>query len=259
MDALVIAGGIPAPEDPLFPYTQGKGKALVDVAGKPMTQWVLDALSGARRVERVVVAGLPADCGLFCSKPTTFLPDLGSMLSNVKTGLETILATNPHGQHALIVSCDIPAITPEMVDWRVHVIEEAGSDLDYAVVKRDVMERRFPGSRRSYTRLKDVEVCGADMNGVRLEVATDESLWARIIEARKSAVKQAALLGFDVLFLLLTRRMTLAEAEDKVSRRLHLKGHACLAPYAEIGMDVDKPFQLELMRRDLTGRAAPAA
>jgi nitrite reductase/ring-hydroxylating ferredoxin subunit len=36
MDAIVLAGGIPLPEDPLYPYTQGHSKALVDIAGKPM-------------------------------------------------------------------------------------------------------------------------------------------------------------------------------------------------------------------------------
>jgi hypothetical protein len=33
MDALVTAGGIPAPDEPLYPATQGKSKALMDVAG----------------------------------------------------------------------------------------------------------------------------------------------------------------------------------------------------------------------------------
>jgi NDP-sugar pyrophosphorylase family protein len=44
MDAIVIAGGIPEPGDPLYEYTQGQPKALLDIAGKPMVQWVLDAL-----------------------------------------------------------------------------------------------------------------------------------------------------------------------------------------------------------------------
>jgi hypothetical protein len=32
------------------------------------------------------------------------------------------------------------------------------------------------------------------------------------------------------------------------------RGRAILCPYAEMGMDVDKPFQLEIMREDLAGR-----
>jgi hypothetical protein len=34
-------------------------------------------------------------------------------------------------------------------------------------------------------------------------------------------------------------------------KRLNITGKAIVCPYAEIGMDVDKLFQLELMREDL--------
>ena len=53
MDALVVAGGIPKEGEPLYEYTQGKPKALLDVAGKPMIQWMLDALSGSEKIDTV--------------------------------------------------------------------------------------------------------------------------------------------------------------------------------------------------------------
>ena len=40
MDAIVTAGGIPMPGEPLYEYTNGSPKALLDIAGKPMIQWV---------------------------------------------------------------------------------------------------------------------------------------------------------------------------------------------------------------------------
>ena len=33
MDAIVTAGGIPHPDEPLYPYTQGGSKATLDIAG----------------------------------------------------------------------------------------------------------------------------------------------------------------------------------------------------------------------------------
>jgi len=259
MDALVIAGGTPGPEDPLFPYTRGQAKSMVDVAGKPMVQWVLDALSGASAVDRVVVSGLSADAGVTCAKPSTFIPDQGTMLDNIKAGLRRVLEFDPAARHALVVSSDIPGITSAMVDWRAQRVAEAGGDLDYAVIERSVMEKRYPGSKRSYTRLKDAEVCGGDLNAVRPALATDEGVWERLIAARKNALKQAALLGFDILALLLMGRLSLADAEVKVSKRLGINGKVCLSPYAEIGMDVDKPHQLEIMRQDLVSRSAQPA
>ena len=39
MDAIVTAGGIPQPEDPLYTFSIGNAKALIDIAGRPMVQY----------------------------------------------------------------------------------------------------------------------------------------------------------------------------------------------------------------------------
>jgi GTP:adenosylcobinamide-phosphate guanylyltransferase len=252
MDAIVTAGGIPQPGEPLYEYTQGKSKALLDVAGKPMIQWVLDAVCGATTIERVVIIGLPSESNVSCPKAVAFLPNAGGMLDNIKGGVNKVLELNPRATHALLVSSDIPAITPKMVDWVVKTSMETNDDVYYNVIARDLMETRFPGSKRSYTRLKDMEICGGDMNLIRaMTVTGNEELWNRIIAARKSVLKQAALIGYDTLILLLLRRVTLEGAVKRASRRLKVKGRAIVCPYAEVGMDVDKPHQLEIMRQDL--------
>ena len=255
IDAVVTAGGIPLEDDPLYPYTQGAAKALLDVCGKPMIQWVLDALSEAETVGFVVVIGLDAEADVRCEKIKAFLPNQGSMLENVRAGISKVLEINPDAHHALIVSSDIPTITAEMVDWAVNTTMQTDEDLYYNVISRQVMEARFPNSKRSYTRLKDVEVCGGDMNVVRtLTVTQNDELWRRIIAARKNVLKQAALLGYDTLFLLFFRLVTLDQAVKKVTRRINMTGKAILCPYAEVGMDVDKPHQLELVREYLARR-----
>jgi len=255
MDAIVTAGGTPAPEDLLYPYTQGAPKALLDIAGKPMAQWVLDALSESRLVEHVVMIGLPADCGLACSKPLEFIPDQGEMLDNIRAGAKRVLEMNPVAEHALVVSSDIPAISGESVDWVAEHVLRTNEDIYYNVITKEVMEARFPGSRRSYTRLKEMEVCGGDLNAIRCAMALDtESIWDQIIATRKNVLKQAALIGYDTLILLLLRALTLEQAVGRVTKRLGLTGRALVCPYAEIGMDVDKPHQLELLRADLAGR-----
>jgi GTP:adenosylcobinamide-phosphate guanylyltransferase len=257
MYAIVTAGGIPQPDEPLYEYTLGKSKALLDVAGKPMVQWVLDALSAARTIEAVVFMGLSPEEGLYCSKPMTYIPNQGELLQNILIGIRKVLELAPEASHALIVSSDIPAITPESVDWVVNTALKTDHDVFYNVITREVMEKRFPGSRRSYTRLKEAEVCGGDMNVARTLAATGhDDLWQRIIDSRKSALKQAALVGFDLLLLLLLRQITIEKAEQKVSKRIGLKGKVVLCPFAEVGMDVDKPHQLELMRLDLAKRGA---
>jgi GTP:adenosylcobinamide-phosphate guanylyltransferase len=255
MNAVVMAGGIPQPDELLYPYTQGKPKAMLDVLGKPMVQWVLDALSGAHRVENIVLIGLSAESGLTCGKPITFLPNKISMIENILGGIKKIMEISPSEIRLLLVSSDIPGITSDMVDWEVEATSRSDVDLCYNVVKREVMEARYPGSRRTFTKLKGMEVCGGDLNVLRTSVASmNTEIWEKLIASRKNPVKQAAIMGFDTLLLMLLRVITLDEAVKKVTTRLHMTGEAIICPYAEIAMDVDKPNQLELMRADLAKR-----
>lgn len=255
MDAILFAGGIPQPNEPLYTYSEGEPKALIDVAGKPMIQWTLDALSAARTIDRVVVIGLTEKTRLTCPKPLSYLPNEGRLLDNVKSGAAQVLKLNPKAKYALLVSSDTPAITGEMVDWIVNTCKETKDDLYYNVIRREAMEKRFPKSKRTYTKLKDMDVCGGDTNMVRLSIVNENSeFWNKLFDARKSPAEQATLLGPDILFRLLFRQLTADDVIQRVAAKLDLKGRALICPYAEVGMDVDKPHQLEILRAELAAR-----
>lgn len=252
MDAIVTAGGIPQPEDPLYAYSHGDSKALIDIAGKPMIQWVLDALSDAKLVDNVIIIGLSPKSGLTCKKPMHFLSNQGRMLANIVVGVNKSLELNKKNKYVLIVSSDIPALKSEMVDWLIETSMETRDDLYYGVCPKDVMEARFPGSKRTYTPLKDMDVCGADINVSHVRNATEHlEMWEQLIGSRKSPLKQASIIGWGTLFALFMRQLTLEDAVRRVSQRVGIKGRAIVWSHAEPCMDVDKPHQLELLREDL--------
>lgn len=252
MDAIVIAGGIPQPQDPLYTYSNGNSKALIDVAGKPMIQWVLDALGTAKHVDNVIIVGLSSKTDIACQKPLHFVSNQGRMLANIVAGVNKSLELNKKTQYVLIVSSDIPALKAEHVDWLVETAMQTTDDLYYGVCPREVMEVRFPNSRRTYTHLKDMDVCGADINITHVRMATEHlEMWESLIGSRKSPLKQAGIIGFGTLFALLTRRLTLEDALARVCDRIGIKGRAIVWQHAEPCMDVDKPHQLELLRNDL--------
>jgi GTP:adenosylcobinamide-phosphate guanylyltransferase len=252
MDAIVTAGGIPQPGDPLYVYSNGDSKALIDVAGKPMVQWVLDALSDSKEVDNVILIGLTPKSGLTCKKPLYFISNQGRMLANIVTGVNKAIELNKKTEYVLLVSSDIPALKGEMVDWLVDTTMQTRDDIYYGVCPRDVMETRFPTSHRTYTKLKDIQVCGADINIIHISMTTDHlDTWEKLIGNRKSPLASAAVIGWDTLFLLFTRQVTLQELVVKASRRIGVKGRVIIWDQAEACMDVDKPHQLEIVREDL--------
>lgn len=259
MDAIVTAGGIPRPEDPLYTYSHGDSKALIDVAGKPMVQWVLDALSDARNVDNVIVIGLSPKSGVTCKKPLHFVSNQGRMLANIVAGVNKALELDKKNKYILIASSDIPALKPEMVDWLIETCMETKDDLYYGICPREVMEARFPNSKRTYTRLKDMDLCGSDINIAHVRMATEHlDMWETLIGSRKSPLKQASIIGLDTFFQVLTRSITLDQLVEKVCRRLGITGRAIRWQNAEPCMDVDKPHQLELMRADLADQQRKA-
>jgi GTP:adenosylcobinamide-phosphate guanylyltransferase len=254
MDAILLAGGVPAPESTLYPYTLGQPKAALEIGGKPMIQWVLDALEKSPSIGRIVLVGAQELQGNLCSsKILAFLPAGDDILDNFQRGADALLADRPALRMVAVVSSDIPLATSEGIEWVIRAAQETEKDITYCVIKQNQMEERFPESARSYVKLKDMNVCGGDLSVINMDLyKTREDFWRKIFAARKSAMRQASLIGFDILILLALKQLTLEDTVKKVTRRLGISGQGLVCPYPGIGMDIDKPHQLELARRELS-------
>ena len=60
--------------------------------------------------------------------------------------------------------------------------------------------------------------------------------------------------GMRTLLRFVTRSLTVADAERRAERTLGFTVRVVRTPHAELGMDVDKPFQLDIVRAELEGR-----
>jgi hypothetical protein len=69
-----------------------------------------------------------------------------------------------------------------------------------------------------------------------------------MVEQRKSVWQQLRLLGPGVVFKFLLRRLRMADLLQLIQRLSELRGQTVILPFAETGMDVDKPHQLEQVR-----------
>jgi GTP:adenosylcobinamide-phosphate guanylyltransferase len=256
MDAIVTAGGTPRPGEPLYIYTKGMPKAMLEICGKPMIQWVLDALADSTLIDNVIIVGLPQDSSIHCSKKLHFVPDHNGLMENLAAGAKKAAEINEKATHALFASSDIPAVTGEMVDWIINAASSENGDMFYNVISRAVMEQKFPQAGRTYISLKDIELCGGDLHvfSLRVFLDDDKGIRKKLADARKSPVKQAALIGLDIIFLYLIRQLTLKRVERNTSRQLKISGRAVICPYAEAGMDIDKPHHLEIVTAELKKR-----
>ena len=256
--ATVAAGQTLGEDDLLAEQTRGRPKALLPIAGKPMVVHVVEALAAARHVRHVAIIALDPGLGVSFPLPVEYVPDAGSLFANVEAGFLFALDRYPGLDAVLYCASDVPAITPAAIDAFIEDCFTTDHDLYYPVVERGVMERRFPGSRRSYVHLREGDFCGGDMMLFRPTLTVQQRDTLRnLVGSRKSVLEQARIVGFGLLLKLLLRRLTLVEAERRVARAMGVRGRVVLCPYAEIGMDVDKPFQLEVIRAEMEAGKQP--
>ncbi|MDT8307461.1 MAG: nucleotidyltransferase family protein [Anaerolineae bacterium] len=255
MDCIIAAGGTILPEDPLFPYSHGRPKALIDVAGQTMLERVAQAVGGSRHVDGVIVAGLDESvlAGLQLPLLLAVLPDAGSLVGNMKAALEWRLEQARPGDQILVSTADIPMLTAGVVDAFIDQCRPFDHLVYYNLVTRETMEARFPNSNRTFVRLRDADVAGGDLLLVQSRVVeSDEALWNALADARKHAWQAARLVGLGTLLRLLTRRLTVRQVEEAATRVFSAPVRVLLSPHATLAMDADKPEQVELLRRHLT-------
>ena len=255
INAVVLAGKALGPEnDPLVEYAGVNNKALIQIAGKEMIHYVVEAIAGSSRVGRIAIVGLSPERELDFSRPVEYVPARGGMFDNILVGVDHLLKQESVTPLILVAASDIPLLTTEIVDHFIDACLALEADVYYSVVERSVMEDRFPGAGRTFVRLRDGSFAGGDLLMVRpLVLEINRQLFREVMASRKSAWHMARLLGLGMIVHFLTRSLTVVQAEEKASQILGCRGKAIISPYAELGMDVDKPPQLDIARRILEG------
>jgi len=253
MDIIITAGGIPRPKHPIYKYTQGKPKALLDIAGKPMIQWVLDAVSEAKSVGHVAVVGLDGSVDLSCKKPLSVIPNHNNMVENLRAGARKILELNPSAEYVMTCTSDIPMVTPEAFDWIVeHHAQTSRHEFYMTMITKEAMMKRYPGSKRRTDRFTDIEVRGADITVVEPRIILQGGIADTLKQLRHNTWNQLMFIGFDTLLLISLRRLDLAGFTKRLAKKHGLDWSPLICPFPEIAMDVDFPKELELARRVLS-------
>jgi molybdopterin-guanine dinucleotide biosynthesis protein A len=257
MNCIVAAGGSVSPEDPLYAYTRGKPKALLEIAGRTMLEHVLWALHGARQIGDIVVAGLEKEdvVGLDLPHVARFLADRGGLISNLKMAIEWMQTHRPETKIVLLCGADIPLLTNEIVDAFVDSCRPFDCMAYHSVVTRDTMESRFPNSGRTFVKLKGIEIAGGDLSLAQTRITqTDPALWEALVHGRKRAWKLARIVGPKTLLKLLFRQLSLSEVEALAGKAVDAPVRIMKSPFPELAMDVDNPRHVELVRNILRPR-----
>jgi CTP:molybdopterin cytidylyltransferase MocA len=251
IDALVLAGRRAGETDPLAGVENVPHKALLIAGGKPLIRRVIEALKASARIEKIAIAApddvrAPIDAALAGIEGWSFADPAGSPASTALAAM----ASAPDGRGLLVTTCDHALLTADMV--RRFLDAATKSDAAAACVERAVYEQRFPGSKRTFIRLKDFSFSGANLfwfAGARAKGLAD--FWRGLEANRKNPAAMARAIGVFTALSYLTGSMTKAGLEATIRKRTKVAARLIPLSTAEAAIDVDKPQDLDLVRKIL--------
>ena len=247
--ALVLAG-TRAEGDPVAVYAGVSHKGLIRLGGTTLLERVLTALEAAGAARICVSTNdagiIKALAGLNLGVPVDRIGAAGSPAASV------LQAAGGLGTPLLVTTSDHALLQP---DWVIRFIKDAPRDADVAVLlaPEGVVEDSAPGTRRTYLSFRDGKFSGCNLFLLRTSSAlAGVALWRRVETYRKEPWKIALMLGPVMLVGYLLGLLTLNGAIRRLGKLAGVTAAAVLTPYGLAAVDVDKPSDLDLVRR-LTG------
>ncbi len=248
VSAIVLAGG--EVSGSLATVTSERYEALIPIGSQSMVSYVISALRSSERVGRIIVVGPAELAGVVSADSCEFVDSTSSMVENLVRALSVV---GP-AEKVLVVTGDVPLVTGAVIDRFLEQTEPIEADIYYPIITKESNEALFPHIRRTYVRLREGVFTGG--NVVLLDpdcVLKCRQTIEQAVAMRKKPWQLARLLGFRFILKLLLNQLHLAEIEKRVELILGFKGKGIISTSPEIGIDVDKASDLQLVQSVLAG------
>lgn len=249
-DAIILAGG--ENSEHLSKFSSQSYEAMIEIAGKPMVTFVADALAASPQVNRIFIMGPLPQLKKCSFAPGTILLEGGrSLIETIQLGMKAL----GHEEKVLVVTADIPLLTPAAIADFLHQCTQAEADLYYPIVSKEINTNHYPGNKRTYVRFKDGTYTGGNIFLVNPAIVPQCLVIAeKLIVNRKNPFKLCCLLGWGFIVQFLLGTLSLTKVKERVATLLGITGAVIQSRYPELGIDVDKPSDLELVRTTFSVR-----
>lgn len=244
MDVVVLAGA--RNDGKLKDYTSEKHEALIKIKNRPMIDYVIEAVQNAQKTDRIIVVGPSKDLVAYNDSDVILLEAHGSFLDNIRKGL----TKTGSGEYVLIVTSDIPLITSDVIDEFISSCSPKEADIFYPIIPREKNNSSFPEIERTYVRLSEGTYTGGNIVIINSEVFQKAlPILEKIISLRKKPFKLIRLLGIKFIFKYIIGFLSITDVEERASEIIGYKGLSKIVEHPEVGFDVDKPSDLQQIRK----------
>lgn len=241
-NALILAGSR-GWVDPVADYAGVTDKAMIEIAGRTMLARVVDAVRAAGAGRIVVVASSPAVRAHAEALHLEVIDAAAGPSASAGRGFDLL------GAPLLVTTADHALLESE---WVMRFIADVPADADVAVLlaRRDTIEQVVPETKRTYLRFADGSWSGCNLFYLATpRAASAITLWQSVEADRKRPWRIVRRLGPALLVRYLLGRLTLAAGLARIGALAGVKAAMVPSPFGLAAVDVDKPADLDLVRR----------
>lgn len=245
VSVLILAGQREGVVDPLCAEAGVERKAILPINGKPMLNYVLEALDQAKLRRPYHVSGFDADYDERLVQARSGAGPADSCAIALSEGIEF---------PCIITTADHPLLSAQMLNHFIKASEKCGADFCVGLAEKSVIQPAYSKVKRTYLNFSDKSVSGCNL----FYIANTKGLaaidfWKQAQHLRKEPLKLARKLGWRVLLKYMFKRLSLSGAFVYASRILDIQAKAIIIPIAEAAIDVDKPSDKVLVEAILSG------
>jgi GTP:adenosylcobinamide-phosphate guanylyltransferase len=245
-DVVVMAGG--GKPEPLTAAEGVQNKAFIDLNGRPLLTYILDALAKAPSIDNLVVAGPKEELNKLIAEgyKIQVAEEGATMLENLAEGLKLV----NQERLCLVVTADIPLINAAIIEEFVESCSPFDADLYYPLLSSEICQQNYPGTKRTYVQLKEGLITGGNIGFIRPQwFLKNHDRLALFISYRKKPLKLLRILPLSLIVKYPIKQLSVSDLERYLSRLLNFKARAVFCSCPEIGLDVDKISDLEQVKR----------
>jgi len=236
-DAIVPAGGT---IDPDFAALVGTDqKALIQFGGKTILDGVLGALRNSGIVRTIVVVGSSDVQAKAAAYGAIGIEQGESGPDNIFKGLDRLKESHPDLDKAVIVTCDLPFLTGDIVR---RYVELCPTDVDICVpiIDEPDFHAAYPGTSSTFVKTREGKytIGGMFLMNAR-HMPQIRSAIEKVFEKRKSKLGMAKLIGPTFILKFLTKTLTIRDLENKIQSMLGCTGKAVKGAPVELAFDID--------------------
>jgi GTP:adenosylcobinamide-phosphate guanylyltransferase len=248
MDAIILAGGLNS--GPLRRMSSAQYEAEIEIAGRPMLDYVISALKSVHTITRIILVGSESMLSEDIKGSIDLIANPGdSLIESLTNGLDSLSTEEP----VLVLTSDIPLITREAVEDFLRRCRERNGDVYYSFVSKEHNEEKYPGVQRTYVKLSEGTFTGGNL--VLLApcvIKGNRELLCKVASLRKKPLQLGKMLGWRCMVYLLLGKLTIPAIEERVLKIFKINAIGIISPYPEVGIDVDKPSDLQLAKEVLS-------